>query len=57
MLIGISIRSVTSKRSCALDGSPSCESERVKANDENENEREEHLNFKLDTGVRVLFAF
>ena len=24
MLIGISIRSVTSKRSCALDGSPSC---------------------------------
>ena len=25
MLIGISIRSVTSKRSCALDGSPSCE--------------------------------
>ncbi len=37
MLIGISIRSVTSKRSCALDDSPSCE----KANDENE--REEHL--------------
>ena len=25
MLIGILIRSVTSKRSCALDGSPSCE--------------------------------
>ncbi len=25
MLIGISIRSVTSKRSCALDDSPSCE--------------------------------
>ena len=24
MLIGILIRSVTSKRSCALDGSPSC---------------------------------
>ena len=39
MLIGILIRSVTSKRSCALDDSPSCE--RVKANDENE--REEHL--------------
>ncbi len=25
MLIGISIRSITSKRSCALDDSPSCE--------------------------------
>ena len=25
MLIGIVVRSVTSKKSCALDGSPSCE--------------------------------
>ncbi len=25
MLIGIGVRSVTSKKSCALDGSPSCE--------------------------------
>jgi hypothetical protein len=25
MLIGIVVRSVTSKRPCALDGSPSCE--------------------------------
>jgi hypothetical protein len=37
MLIGISIRSVTSKRSCALDGSPSCES--AKTSDENEEEK------------------
>jgi hypothetical protein len=39
MLIGISIRSVTSKRSCALDDSPSCK--RVESSDENE--REKHL--------------
>jgi hypothetical protein len=25
MLIGIVVRSVTSKKSCALDGNPSCE--------------------------------
>ena len=37
MLIGILIRSVTSKRSCALDGSPSCE--RVKTGDESEGEK------------------
>ena len=39
MLIGILIRSVTSKKSCALDGSPSCE--RVRTG--NESEREKHL--------------
>ena len=39
MLIGILIRSVTSKRSCALDGSPSCK--RVEASDDIE--REKHL--------------
>ena len=37
MLIGILIRSVTSKRSCALDGSPS--GERVKTGDESEGEK------------------
>jgi hypothetical protein len=37
MLIGILIRSVTSKSSCALDGSPS--GERVKTGDESEGEK------------------
>jgi hypothetical protein len=41
MLIGISIRSVTSKRSCALDGSPSPSCERVRTGDESK--REKHL--------------
>jgi hypothetical protein len=39
MLIGIYVRSVTSKKSCALDGNPSCESEsceRVRTGDESE---------------------